>query len=95
VLNVKQSRDPNAERHLCPMPMNITARAIELWSNRDEVIWSPFTGIGSEGVTALELGRRFIGSELNPNYYRSAVGHLEAARCSSSTSPAGTTWPRR
>lgn len=78
VLNVKQARDPNAERHLCPMPMNITARAIELWSNARDVVWSPFSGIGSEGVTALQLDRRFIGSELNRSYYESACGHLEA-----------------
>jgi hypothetical protein len=79
VLNVRQAQDPNAERHLCPMPLNITARAIELWSNREDVIWSPFTGIGSEGVAAIKLGRRFFGSELNHNYYRSAVGHLQSA----------------
>ena len=77
VLNVKQAADPNAERHLCPMPINITARAISLWSNKDDVVWSPFAGIGSEGVAALNLERRFFGSELNPNYYASAVRHLE------------------
>jgi hypothetical protein len=79
VLNVKQANDQNAERHLCPMPMNITGRAIGLWSNPGDAVWSPFAGIGSEGVVAIELGRRFFGSELNPNYYRSAVGHLVAA----------------
>jgi DNA modification methylase len=61
------------------MPMNITARAIGLWSNPGDVVWSPFAGIGSEGVAALRLGRRFFGTELNGNYYRSAVGHLRAA----------------
>lgn len=79
VLNVKQARDENAERHLCPMPLNITARAIALWSNVNESVWSPFTGIGSEGVTALNLERRFFGSELNKSYYESAVKHLTAA----------------
>jgi hypothetical protein len=79
VLNVQQARDPNAERHLCPMPLNITGRAIGLWSNAGDVVWSPFAGIGSEGVVAVEMGRRFIGSELNPNYYRSAAGHIESA----------------
>jgi hypothetical protein len=79
VLNVHQARDPNAERHLCPMPLNITARAIGLWSNPGDVIWSPFAGIGSEGVAALRMDRRFIGSELNSNYFRSACGHLMAA----------------
>lgn len=79
VLNVQQSRDPNAERHLCPMPLNITSRAISLWSNEGDAIWSPFAGIGSEGVAALRLRRRFFGTELNPIYYQAAVGHLSAA----------------
>lgn len=78
VLNAKQARDPDAEKHLCPMPLNITERAIALWSNEGDAVWSPFAGIGSEGVAALKLGRRFIGSELNPNYYHAAVNHLYA-----------------
>jgi hypothetical protein len=76
VLNVKQARDENAEKHLCPMPMNITKKAIALWSNKGDVVWSPFTGIGSEGVSALNMQRRFIGTELHPTYYHQAVKHL-------------------
>lgn len=76
VLNVATAKDEKAEKHLCPMPMNITKRALTLWSNRGDVIFSPFMGIGSEGVSALELGRKFIGTELNPNYYRQAVNFL-------------------
>lgn len=78
-LNVKQAQDDKAERHLCPMPLNITDRAITLWSNSGDAVWSPFMGIGSEGVAALRKSRRFIGSELNPNYYQAALGHLAAA----------------
>ena len=76
VLNVKQARDENAEKHLCPMPMNITKKALALWSNEGDVIWSPFTGIGSEGVSSLNMSRRFIGTELHPVYYQQAVKHL-------------------
>lgn len=78
-LNVQQARSPDAEKHLCPMPLNITARALALWSNRGDSVWSPFGGIGSEGVAALRLGRRFFASELNPAYWRHMVGHLQAA----------------
>jgi len=78
-LNVQQAKDPNAERHLCPMPLNITGRAIALWSNEMESIWSPFAGIGSEGVQSLRMKRRFIGTELNPTYWAAAVGHLQSA----------------
>ena len=76
VLNVKQARDENAEKHLCPMPMNITKKALALWSNEFDVVWSPFTGIGSEGVSALSMRRKFIGTELHPTYYNQAVKHL-------------------
>lgn len=78
VLNVKQARDENAEKHLCPMPLNITSRALHLWTNRGDVVFSPFMGIGSEGVASLTNGRKFIGTELNQSYYQQAVKHLHA-----------------
>lgn len=77
VLNVKQAKDEKSEKHLCPMPMNITKRAIEMYSNSGEVVWSPFAGIGSEGVSALSMNRKFIGTELHPVYYNQAVKHLK------------------
>lgn len=78
-LNVQQSRDPNAEKHLCPMPLNITNRALLLWSNPGDNLWTPFGGIGSEGVQALRMGRKAILTELNPYYFRAAVGYLISA----------------
>lgn len=78
MLNVKQARDENAEKHLCPMPLNITERALNLWTNPGDVVFSPFAGIGSEGVASLRNGRKFIGTELNSTYYAQAVKHLEA-----------------
>lgn len=79
VLNVEAARDEKAEKHLCPMPLNITGRAIELWTNEGDVVFSPFGGIGSEGVAALRAGRRFIGTELHPSYWRQGVKFLEEA----------------
>lgn len=76
VLNVKSARDEKAEKHLCPMPMNITKRAIMLWTNPGDVVMSPFAGIGSEGVSAIELGRKFVGTELHPAYFQQAVKNL-------------------
>ena len=77
VLNVKQARDEKAEKHLCPMPLNITKRALEMYTNEGDVVYSPFAGIGSEGVSCLTMNRKFIGTELNPTYYKQAVKYLE------------------
>ena len=52
VLNAKLARNPDAEKHLCPMPLNITRKALALWSNEGDVVFSPFMGIGSEGVAS-------------------------------------------
>lgn len=78
-LNVRVARDPDAEKHLCPMPLDLTERSVVQYSNPGEVVYSPFMGIGSEGVVALRQGRRFIGTELNPTYYAQAVKHLQDA----------------
>ncbi len=79
VLNVKVARSDKDEKHLCPMPLNITRRALRLYSRPGETVFSPFMGIGSEGWTSLQEGRRFIGTELNPAYFRQAVKNLEDA----------------
>lgn len=79
VLNVKVARSDKDEKHLCPMPLNITRRALRMWSKTGDVVFSPFMGIGSEGVVSLEEGRKFIGTELNPAYYRQAVRTLNDA----------------
>lgn len=75
-LNVRIARDPEAEKHLCPMPLDLTERIVRQYSNEGETVYSPFMGIGSEGVVSLRNGRRFVGTELNPTYYRQAVKHL-------------------
>lgn len=76
VLNA--SRDPEDEKHICPMPLDLTSRVVRLWSNAGDVVLSPFMGIGSEGVAALRAGRRFVGVELKASYWQQAVGHLRA-----------------
>lgn len=78
-LNVRQARDPDAERHLCPMPLDLTERIVRQYSNAGETVYSPFMGIGSEGYVSLRHGRRFIGTELSPTYFREATKHLAQA----------------
>lgn len=77
VLNVKVAREAQDEKHLAPMPLDITERAIRLWSNPGDVVLSPFMGIGSEGYVAIRTGRKFIGVELKEAYFRQAVKNLD------------------
>jgi DNA modification methylase len=78
VLNVKMAREQNDERHLCPLQLDVIERALVMWSNPTDVVLSPFMGIGSEGVSSLKLGRRFVGTELKEAYWRQACRYLEA-----------------
>lgn len=85
VLSVHQARGNDDERHLCPLQLPVIDRCVRLWSNPGEVVLSPFAGIGSEGVGALRNGRRFIGVELKPAYYRVAVRNLQRAESDAET----------
>lgn len=79
VLNVAQARDTDDERHLCPLQLGVIERAVKLWSNPGDLVYSAFTGIGSEGFKALQLRRRFVGGELKTSYWQGAVRNLRAA----------------
>ncbi len=76
VLNVKMAREAKDERHLCPLQLDVIERALIMWSNPGDVVFSPFMGIGSEGYMSLKLGRRFVGTELKESYFRQAVANL-------------------
>lgn len=77
VLNVKVAREDKDERHLCPLQLDLIERAVRLWTNPNDVVFSPFMGIGSEGWASLKAGRRFIGTELKPAYFKQAVRNLK------------------
>lgn len=77
VLNGKTARENDDERHICPLQLDIIERALFLWSAKDDLVFSPFTGIGSEGYCALRMGRRFVGAELKESYWRRACLNLE------------------
>lgn len=79
VLNVKAARSEKDEKHLCPLQLDLIERALILWSNPDDVVLSPFMGIGSEGYQALKAGRKFIGTELKEAYWKQACQNLHAA----------------
>lgn len=78
-LQYRSARDDADERHICPLQLSVIRRAIRLWSLPGETVWSPFTGIGSEGYVAIEEDRRFIGAELKQSYFEQAERNLAAA----------------
>lgn len=79
VLNVRIARDDKDERHLCPLQLDVIERCLTLYSNPGDTVYSPFLGIGSEGYVSLRMGRKFIGTELKPAYFRQAVKNLTDA----------------
>lgn len=68
-LQYMAGRHKDDNRHICPLQLQVIHRAIELWSNPDDIVFTPFMGIGSEVYQALKMGRRAIGFELKPSYY--------------------------
>lgn len=80
-LNRKLAREESDERHICPLQLDLIERLIFLWSSPGDVVFSPFTGIGSEGHVATAMGRRFVGAELKRSYFEIAKKNLlEAPR---------------
>lgn len=78
VLTARGSKDSQDEKHVCPLQLGLIDRAIELWTNPGELVFTPFLGIGSEVHEAIRLGRRGYGVELKDTYYRQAVANLRA-----------------
>jgi DNA modification methylase len=72
-LQASSARDEKDERHICPLQLTVIRRALNLWTNPGDTVLTPFLGIGSEAVVALENGRKAIGIELKPSYYQQAV----------------------
>lgn len=79
VLPFKKGRDDDDEKHVHPLQLDVIDRAMHLWSNPGEVVLTPFMGVGSEVYGAVCAGRRGIGIELKPSYYRQALKNIGAA----------------
>lgn len=78
-LQRESAREHEDERHIAPLQLEVIRRALRLWSNPGDRVLSPFAGIGSEGFASIEMGRKFVGVELKPSYYRQAVANLSRA----------------
>ncbi len=79
VLPYQEARDSEDERHVHPLQLDVIERAVVLWSNPGETVLTPFMGVGSEVYGAVINGRRGVGVELKPTYYRQALKNLKAA----------------
>ena len=76
VLQFKESKDEDDERHVHPLQLDVIDRLVELYSNPKEIILTPFMGVGSEVYSPVRLGRRAIGIELKDSYYKQALKNL-------------------
>lgn len=76
VLNSEISRNDKDERHICPLQLDVIERCIHLWTNPDDVVFTPFCGIGSEVYSAVTMGRKGVGIELKPEYYKQSLKNM-------------------
>lgn len=75
-LNTRVAKESADERHIAPLQLGFIERCVRLWSNPGELILTPFAGIGSELYVSVKSGRRAVGCELKPAYWRTAVDNL-------------------
>ena len=78
-LNVSEGRGEDDTKHICPLQLGVIDRLVRLYSNPGDLVFSPFTGIGSEGYVSVQRGRRFYGCELKPEYHAAALKNLDRA----------------
>ena len=76
-LQYRNARDEKDEVHISPLQLDVIERCIHLWSNPNDIVFTPFMGIGSEVYGAVELGRRGMGIELKSSYFSQAVKNLQ------------------
>lgn len=77
-LNTTQSRR-RAQMHVCPLQLDIVERIINRYSNKGDIVLDPFGGLMTVPMTAVKMGRKGYGIELNPDYFRDGIGYLQAA----------------
>jgi len=75
---VRVARSDKDGRHLCPLQLDVIERAVQLWTLPGDTVFTPFCGIGSEVYGAVNQGRKGVGVELKPEYYRTAVANMKS-----------------
>lgn len=76
VLQYKESRDEDDEKHVHPLQLDVIDRIVELYSNPNETVLTPFMGVGSEVFSPVRLGRKAIGIELKESYFKQAIKNM-------------------
>lgn len=79
VLPYRAARDSEDEKHVHPLQLDVIDRCVVLFSNPGETVFTPFMGVGSEVYSPVMLGRRGMGAELKPSYFRQAVKNVAMA----------------
>lgn len=84
-LNGTKARGENDEKHICPLQLDTIKRAVTLWSNEGDTVFTPFLGIGSEVYQSILLKRFGIGFELKESYFNEAIKNCKIAEVESNT----------
>jgi DNA modification methylase len=79
VLNGRMARGDQDEKHICPLQLDVIERCLRLYSNPGDLVLDPFNGIGSTGYKSVEMGRKYLGIELKPEYAKQAAKFLSDA----------------
>jgi len=79
ILPFKQTKEKDDEKHVHPLQLDVIDRIVELYSNPNEVVFTPFMGVGSEVFSPVSLGRKAIGIELKDSYYKQAILNVQEA----------------
>lgn len=80
VLPFKDSKEEDDEKHVHPLQLDVIDRIVELYSNPNEVVLTPFAGVGSEVYSPVSMGRKAIGIELKDSYYKQMLKHLKEVK---------------
>lgn len=79
VLNNVEGTDTGDEKHIAPLQLGVIERAVYMWTNPGETVFTPFAGIGSEIYQSILCGRKGIGTELKKSYYETAIKNIGRA----------------
>jgi len=80
VLPFRDGKDPDDEKHVHALQLDVIDRLVELYSNPGEVVLTPFMGVGSEVYSPVSMGRKAIGIELKDSYYKQAIGNMKLVK---------------